>query len=114
MVNFVDLHLHSTYSTLDAFGSPAQIVERAKSIGRESIALTDHGSVSGLVQLKKACLDQGIKPIYGMEAYMVKSIPEMFETKLRTKTHISILASNQQGYKNLLKLASWSYGEGFY
>ena len=114
MTQFVDLHLHSTYSNLDAFGSPAQIVERAKNIGRESIALTDHGSVSGLVQLKKACADQGVKPIYGMEAYMVKSIPEMFETKLRTKTHISILASNEQGYKNLLKLASLSYGEGFY
>ena len=91
MTQFVDLHLHSTYSNLDAFGSPAQIVERAKNIGRESIALTDHGSVSGLVQLKKACADQGVKPIYGMEAYMVKSIPEMFETKLRTKTHLDTL-----------------------
>ena len=112
--NFVDLHLHSTFSSLDGFGTPEQIVLRAKEIGRKSIALTDHGSVSGLVQLNKACKKNDIKPIYGCEFYMVESIPEMFENKQRNKFHITIIAENNEGYANLLKLSTESYNQGFY
>ena len=114
MVDFCDLHLHSTYSNLDGFGTPAQIVEKAKQIGRASIALTDHGSVSGLVQLKKACTENGIKPIYGCEFYIVDSLTAMFENKARTKNHLTVLASNFVGYRNLLRLASLAYHKGFY
>ena len=112
--NFVDLHLHSTYSNLDGFGTPEQVVTRAKEIGRDTIALTDHGSVSGLVQLKKACNKHDLKPIYGCEFYMVSSLSDMFANKERTKHHITVLASNQEGYGNLLRLASEAYRKGYY
>ena len=111
---FVDLHLHSTFSNLDGFGEPDEIVKRAKEIGRETIALTDHGSVSGLVKLKKACGSLGIKPIYGCEFYIVDSLSDMFRYKNRIKNHITVLASNLRGYNNLLQLASDSYHKGFY
>ena len=114
MIEFVDLHLHSTYSNLDGFGTPSQIVKRAKEVGRLSVALTDHGSVSGFVQWKKACQTQGLKPIYGYEAYIVESIGKMFEGKERRKSHITLLAQNTQGYCNLLRLASLAYSKGFY
>ena len=114
MDNFVDLHLHSTFSNLDGFGSPEQVVSRAKAIGRKSIALTDHGSVSGLVQLKKACEKNDIKPIYGCEFYMVEDLDAMYANHQRGKNHITVLASNIEGYRNLLGLASDSYSKGFY
>ena len=112
--NFVDLHLHSTYSSLDGFGLPDQIVARAKAIGRESIALTDHGSVSGLVQLQKACKSNGIKPIYGCEFYTVEDIEDMRTNQQREKFHLTVVAMNDIGYKNLLQLSTRSYSEGFY
>lgn len=113
-MNFVDLHLHSTYSNLDAFGTPTQIVKRAKDIGRKALALTDHGSVSGIVQLMQACKEHGLKPIYGCEFYIVDSLPKMFEEKQRQKNHITVLAADLAGYKNLLKLISLAYSKGFY
>lgn len=114
MIDFTDLHLHSTFSTLDAFGTPAQIVKRAKEIGRKSLALTDHGSVSGLIQLKKATDIEGLHPIYGCEMYMVISLGKMRDEKIREKSHITILAQNLKGYHNLLQLVSKSYQQGFY
>jgi len=114
MVNFVDLHLHSTYSHGDGYGTLSQIIERAKSLDRKAIALTDHGSVSGYVQLNKECEKSNIKPIFGYEAYMVDSLSTMFESKERHKNHITLLAKNNQGYANILKLASKAYLEGFY
>jgi DNA polymerase-3 subunit alpha len=113
-IDFVDLHLHSTYSNLDGFGSPKQIAQRAKSIGRKALSLTDHGSVSGFVQLMQACKEEDIKPIYGCEFYMVESIEEMFATKQREKYHLTVIAKNLAGYRNVLKLASLSYSKGFY
>ena len=114
MAEFCDLHIHSTYSNLDGFGTPFQLAERAKSIGRKTLSLTDHGSVSGLVQLKKACEENSLKPIYGCEFYMVDSIESMYENKQRSKNHITVLASNLTGYRNLLKLSSDAYQKGFY
>ena len=111
-MNFVDLHLHSTYSNLDGFGLPSQIAERAKEIGRKSLALTDHGSISGFVKHMKACKSNDIKPIYGCEFYMVDSIPTMFANKEQRKKHITVLAKDSEGYSNLLKLATLSYTKG--
>ena len=90
------------------------MVSRAKAIDRKAIALTDHGSVSGLVQFRKACKDNNIKPIYGCEAYIVDSLDKMFAEKVQKKSHITILASNAIGYQNLLKIASLAYQKGFY
>ena len=107
---FVDLHLHSSLSFLDAYGLPAQIVARAKELDRTAVALTDHGSTSGHAMLEKAALEAGIKPIFGCEFYVVSSIEENSQKKM----HLTVLAKNQQGYGNLLALASASYKEGFY
>ena len=106
--------LNSTYSLLDAHGTPKQLIERAKELGRKTIALTDHGSTSGYVQFWKACKEAEIKPIFGYEAYFVPSLEKMFENKERKKNHLTILASNETGYKNLLRIVSQAYQKGFY
>jgi DNA polymerase-3 subunit alpha len=112
-MNFVDLHAHSTYSLLDAYGTPIQLAERAKELGRKSLAITDHGSVSGWVQFNKACVEAEIKPIFGYEAYVVDSVTSVKEEKSRKRNHITLLAENNIGYKNILKLATLAY-ENFY
>ena len=114
MVEYVDLHCHSNFSLLDAYGTPLQVVGRAKELGRKSLALTDHGSISGWVQLDKACKDSSIKPIFGYEAYMIESIEKMFENKERKKNHLTLLAKNNVGYRNILKLATEAYNNFYY
>ena len=111
---YVDLHGHSSFSNLDGFGMPNEVVERARTIGRESVALTDHGSVSGLVQLHKACEKNNIKPIFGCEFYTVEDIAVMREEQKREKFHLTVVAMNDIGYRNLLQLSTRSYSEGFY
>ena len=113
-MQFTDLHLHSTFSCLDAWGLPKQILKRAKDLGRKTIAVTDHASISGYVQFSKVCKDNNIKMIYGIEPYMVNSISSMFENKERKKNHITLLAENEKGYKNILKLASEAYNNFYY
>ena len=114
MIKFVDLHAHSTYSEKDAHPLPIEMVKRAKEIGRDSLALTDHGTISGWVQFDKACKDNGIKNLFGIESYIVPDIEKMREDKIREKSHITILAQNEKGYRNILKLASLGFSEGFY
>lgn len=113
-MEFCDLHGHTTYSQTDGWGTPIQVVARAKELGRKSIAITDHGTISGYVQFDKACKEAGIHSVFGYESYFVKSIDEMFEKKARKKNHLTILAMNQKGYANILKLASLAYQKGFY
>ena len=85
-VDWVPLHVHSTFSVLDGYGTPAQIVERAQEVGLKAVALTDHGSVSGHPQFEQACKKAGIKPIYGCEFYLTE------EGRTRKKFHITVLA----------------------
>lgn len=130
-IDFVDLHVHSTYSVLDGHPDPDEIIDKAVALGRSAIALTDHGSVSGHVLFEKAVagvkqksigantmfirdgkvLD--IKPIFGMEAYTVPDARGRSE-EFRKKFHLSVIAKNQDGYRNLLKLVTRSFEEGFY
>lgn len=114
MSEFVDLHLHSTHSTLDAFGHPDVIIARAKELGRKAIALTDHGSTSGHAMFEKEALAAGIKPIFGCEFYLVQNIEKMRENKTQEKSHISVTAKTQEGYRNLIRLVGKSYKDGFY
>jgi len=106
-MKFVSLHHHSTFSFLDGYGTPAQHVERAASLGMRALALTDHGNVSSHVQLEKAALKAGVKPIFGLEAYTATGPQEA------RKFHQTILASTQEGYSNLCRLTSASW-ENFY
>lgn len=87
---------------------------RAKELERTAVALTDHGSISGWVQLDKACKENGIKPIFGCEVYMVDSIQRMLSEKDRKKNHLTLLAKNNTGYKNILSLVSSAYDNFYY
>lgn len=103
-MDYVSLHTHTTFSTLDSYGTPEQYVARAKELGHSAIAITEHGNTSSHPKLEQACKKHGIKPIYGCEYYVG-------EHKQRKKNHITVLAMNLDGYKNLLKLASLAYTE---
>lgn len=116
MQEFVHLHLHSIYSVLDSAGRIKDYALKAKEYGMPAIALTDHGTLSGTVEFYKTCKEVGIKPILGMESYMVKDIYDKTSTKgeERDYGHILILAKNNEGWKNLLKLSTEAYTNGFY
>lgn len=102
--DYVSLHVHSTFSLLDGFGLPNQIVQRVKDLGQTAVAITEHGNTSSHPKLEQACKRHGIKPIYGCEFYVA-------EEKVRRKNHITVLAKNLEGYKNLLMLSTLSYTE---
>lgn len=95
------LHQHSTFSKLDAFGMPKDMVARAQKLGLKALAITDHGNTSAHPKLEQACKGSGVKPIYGVELYL--------NTKQQHKNHITIIAKNTEGYRNLLKLSSMAY-----
>ncbi len=106
-MRFVSLHHHTTFSFLDGYGTPAQHVARAAELEMGTLAVTDHGNVSAHVQLEKAALKAGIKPIFGLEAYTAAG-PQ--ETR---KFHLTVLASTALGYQNLNRMVTASW-ENFY
>lgn len=110
-VKYSSLHHHSTYSYMDGYGTPEQHVQRAVDLGMPALALTEHGNVSSHVQLERAALKAGIKPIFGVELY-TGAVDE--ERRSKYKWHLTVLAENQTGYKNLLELVSRGWAEGFY
>jgi DNA polymerase-3 subunit alpha len=112
---FVHLHVHTHYSLLDGACRVSDLVGRAKELGMESIAITDHGCLFGVIEFYNECKKAGIKPIIGMEAYMAPGDRrERQAVNGETSFHLLLLAQNLQGYKNLLKLGSTAYREGFY
>jgi DNA polymerase-3 subunit alpha len=111
-MRYVSLHHHSTFSYGDGFGTPEQHVARAVELGYKAMALTEHGNVSSHVQLEKAAVKAGIKPIFGLEAYTAPV--DMREQKNTRKWHLTLLASDAVGYRNLMKLCTLSWSEGFY
>lgn len=106
-MKFVSLHGHTSFSTGDAHGTPAQHVERVKELGMTALALTEHGNTSSHVQLEQAAHKAGIKPIFGCELYVAPP-----ETK--AKFHLTVLAMNENGYRQLNRLVTRSYAEGFH
>ncbi len=118
MTEFVHLHNHTHYSLLDAAPTPEELVDTALNYGQRAVALTDHGVMFGIMQFYQYAKKKGIKPLIGMEAYIAngsrfdKLIPK--GSKKRNYFHLIIIAKDMQGYKNLLKLTSLGYTEGFY
>lgn len=106
-MEYVSVHHHSTFSYMDGFGTPEQHVKRAAELGMSALTLTEHGNVSSHVRLEKAAKAEGIKPLYGCELY---TAPE----KTRQKWHLTAIAENQEGYKNLNQLVTRAWAEGFY
>jgi DNA polymerase-3 subunit alpha len=107
------LHVHSEYSLLDGANKISAMAARAAELGMPALGLTDHGVMNGAVELYKACNDVGVKPIIGLEAYLVGDVEEI-KTKTRwERNHITLLASSNQGFKNLVQLSSAGFLQGF-
>jgi DNA polymerase-3 subunit alpha len=114
-MSFVHLHVHSEYSLLDGFSNIKKLVARAKEMGMPALALTDHGTMFGVIDFYNAAHKAGIKPIVGIEAYLAPRGMKARDSQLDKKsTHLLLLAENQTGYQNLLKLASEAQMKGFY
>ena len=111
---FTHLHLHTEYSLLDGLARIPQLMERAQELGQEAIALTDHGILYGVVPFYKEAKARGLKPIIGVEAYLAQGSRRSREAKDRHPYHITLLARDLQGYRNLLALATKAHLEGHY
>lgn len=116
MSNFIHLHTHSCYSPQDGAQSPEQIAKKASKLGMNAAALTDHGRAGGLLAFKKACEKHNVKPIYGTEAYVApkeRFLKEKVEG-FKPSYHLVLLAKNAEGLKNIFKLSSIGWRDGFY
>ena len=114
-VDFVHLHNHTHYSLLDGLQKIPQLVDRVESIGQQSVAITDHGTLSGSIEFYKACKAKGIKPIIGLETYVApRKHTDKNSAEDRNPYHLTLLAKNNQGYQNLMKLSTIACLEGFY
>jgi DNA polymerase-3 subunit alpha len=115
MPDFVHLHNHSEFSLLDGLQKTKNMVEYAKEIGMKSLAITDHGNMYGTIKFYKACLDAGIKPIIGCEIYVAKRTLYDKDADLdKDYNHLILLAENETGYKNLMKIVTVANLEGYY
>jgi len=112
--DFVHLHVHSEYSLLDGACRISELVNRAKTLKMNSLALTDHGNMFGAIKFYEYAKENGIKPIIGFETYVTPGSRMKKEGGKGDLYHITLLAENNDGYRNLLKLATSSYLEGFY
>ncbi len=114
-MSFIHLHTHSHYSLLDGLAKVGQLVDEAKKYEMPALALTDHGNMYGAIKFYKKAKAAGIKPILGVEAYISPRSLHQKEPRIDSKaSHLVLLAKNETGYKNLLKLVSISHLEGFY
>ncbi len=107
------LHAHSEYSLLDGACKIDAMAARAAELGQPALGLTDHGVMNGAVDLYKACQKHGIKPIAGLEAYLVDDVKGLKEKPKYERNHLTLLAENEAGFANLVKLTSAGFLEGF-
>lgn len=115
MAEFVHLHVHSEYSLLDGLGKLDHMIERTKTLGMDSLALTDHGAMYGSFKFYLKAKTAGIKPIIGVETYVAKRSRHDKEAKVDTDPyHLVLLAENETGYQNLMKLVTYAHLEGYY
>ena len=114
--SFVHLHCHTHYSLLDGANRIDTLVSSAKKMGMPAIAITDHGNMFGVIEFYRTAIAAGIKPIIGMEAYIAPGDRRSRDAKgmREASYHLLLLARDNRGYQNLLKLASIGYLEGFY
>ncbi len=115
MVNFTHLHIHTEYSILDGACRIKPLLKHVKELGQTAIAITDHGVMHGCIDFYKACKAEGIKPIIGCEVYVApRSRFDKVHGIDNQRYHLVLLAKNENGYKNLIKLVSAAWTEGFY
>ncbi|WP_432651396.1 DNA polymerase III subunit alpha [Huintestinicola sp.] len=112
---FINLHVHSEYSLLDGACRIKDMVSRAKEMGQTALAVTDHGNMYAAVEFYNECLAQGIKPIIGCEVYVApRSRFDKTAGTMYRPYHLILLCRNEVGYKNLIKMVSLGFTEGFY
>ncbi len=117
MSSFTHLHVHSQYSILDGAAAVVDLVKKAKKDGMTALALTDHGNMFGIKDFHETCKKFGIKPILGVETYVASrgiEFKDKSEKEDRSGDHLILLAKNEKGYRNLLKLITVANTEGFY
>jgi len=115
MSGFVHLHNHTEYSLLDGLSKVKKMAEKAKELNMNALAITDHGGMYGVIKFYQACKSVGIKPIIGCEIYVAKrSLKDKEAGVDKSYNHLVLLAKNNIGYKNLLKIVSTSWLEGYY
>ncbi|MDR7871224.1 MAG: DNA polymerase III subunit alpha [Tissierellaceae bacterium] len=112
--SFVHLHVHTEYSLLDGSIRIKDLVSRTKELGMDAVAITDHGSMFGVIQFYKEAKKQKIKPILGSEVYTAINKYTEKEQKDKNQYHLVLLAENNEGYQNLMKIVSEGYVNGFY
>lgn len=114
-MSFVHLHVHTEYSLLDGMSKISELVTEAKQQGADSLAITDHGTMFGVVKFSKECKKAGLKPIIGCEVYTAeRTMYDKDSERDRMSGHLILLCKNEQGYKNLIKIVSRAFTEGFY
>ncbi len=110
---YTHLHLHTEYSMLDGANKIKKLAQQIKQLGMNSVSITDHGIMSGALEFYKTMKEEGIKPIIGIEAY-IHNGEELNDKNQRYHFHLCLYAKNEIGYKNLMRLSSESYINGFY
>ena len=115
MGEFVHLHLHSEYSLLDGACRISDIPKAAKNAGHDAVTITDHGNLFGAYAFFCACRAEGVKPIIGCEVYVApRSMTDREGKRDSSSDHLVLLVKNETGYKNLIKLVSEGWVNGFY
>jgi DNA polymerase-3 subunit alpha len=114
MAEFTHLHLHTEYSLLDGACDVKKLIDRVAAVGQKSVAMTDHGNIYGAVHFFNAAKEKGIKPILGCELYVCKAEDHRAEASNDTYNHLLVLAENEEGYRNLIRLTSEASLHGFY
>ena len=113
-MEFTHLHLHTEYSLLDGAARIGDVIDRAKQLGMHSIAITDHGVMYGVVDFYKKAIAAGIKPILGCEVYVAPGKLADKTKEMKEYSHLVLLAKNNAGYQNLMRLSSIGFTQGFY
>ena len=113
-MGFTHLHLHTEYSLLDGLNRIPKLVQRIKELGMDSVAITDHGNMYGAIDFYETMRKNGIKPIIGCEVYVAPDGRLKKEKRNAKRYHLVLLAKNNTGYKNLIKIVSIGFLEGFY
>ncbi|MDX2167231.1 MAG: DNA polymerase III subunit alpha [Deltaproteobacteria bacterium] len=120
-MGFAHLHLHTQYSLLDGANKIAQLVPRVKELGMPAVAMTDHGNMFGAIEFYKTCMAHGVQPIIGCEMYVApgdrrdkQKVVRGDDFETAGNFHLVLLATNQEGYRNLCRLVTLGYTEGFY
>ncbi len=111
---FTHLHLHTEYSLLDGYSRIDKLLDKCLDLGMDSVAITDHGSMYGVIEFYKQATKRGIKPIIGCEVYVSEKDHKIKDPTNKRYYHLILLAENETGYKNLVKIVSEAYVNGFY